>query len=118
VKLVFVGGYQEICKDRPTRRIKIDIYLWHRLRKRREDTWKKAGPTRPRGQAVACGPGRQTMGPMGQPPLLTSVLHLLRVCIYAVVSSQFDLRALMHFMGLYKQSLHPLASNSVHKSQA
>jgi hypothetical protein len=38
VKLCFCRGYQELRKDGPTRRIKIDIYLWHRLRKTLEDT--------------------------------------------------------------------------------
>jgi hypothetical protein len=34
---VSTGGYQEICKDGPTHRIKIDIYLRHQLRKTLED---------------------------------------------------------------------------------
>ena len=35
----------------------------------------------------------QPVGPFYQPILRMLVLHRLRVCIYAVLSSQFDLRA-------------------------
>jgi hypothetical protein len=113
MKLCFCRGYLEIRKDGPTHQIKIDIYLRHRLRKTLEDTRRRVEED-----------GRPPVGLVGRPwdprvslPLLTLVLHRLRVCIYAIVSSQFDPRAPVHSMGLYKQSLHPLASNSTHKSQ-
>jgi hypothetical protein len=40
--------------------------------------------------------------------LLRWFLHHLRVCIFTVDQDQFDLRALVHPIGLYKQALPPL----------
>jgi hypothetical protein len=60
------------------------------------------------------GPGRLTLPQVGWPvgspvslPLLRRFLHRLMVCIFAVDSSQFDSRAMVHPTGLYKQGPAP-----------
>ena len=61
----------------------------------------QGGPDR----AHTC-PGRG--GPtLSAPGLRRSVLHRLRVFIYAVVQGRFDPRAAVHPMGLYKQGQTP-----------
>ena len=96
----------------PTRQIKVDIYLWHQLRNTLEDTRRRSKEAIPHWTEGVGGrpvvPGHRLWGPPVSLHLLTSVLHRLRVLIYVVVLSQFDLRTLVHSMGLCKQSLHPL----------
>ena len=48
--------------------------------------------TKDRAETLTWEAGRP-MGPMCQPPLRMLVLHRLLDCIYAILSSRFDLRA-------------------------